>query len=341
MGRHRPAPLTEEWRRGPGAAASPARRPPAARGEWHFGTGAPAQPPTRSQEGKRLLAGSGLSTAPTSPYLQRGGPQLQLSEAARTPAGKRMPPGQFDCASPLTAPPSTPTTASGTPSTGRSTPSQESYWPVSPLAGQATLPAPPSWIGDATRTSLRPPRQAAPSPFLVEGPSPPPYYAPAFAIGCPAPGREAGAAGREGKVPQGSFDTGRKRWADIEDDELLDEGDYSEHPFPGSDTDSTCGGRGFAASTPLQVPPGEFIVRGPPPAPPLESPKLPPHLYHFRTPAPRMPAPTAQVYACVANAPEPKFAPPAAPAPLPGQAGIPAPPPRAPELAAKRLATQP
>lgn len=82
------------------------------------------------------------------------------------------------------------------------------------------------------------------------------------------------------------------------------------------------------------LPPGSFHKpqgRQPmapaPPAPPMESPKF---MHHggAQNPLPVLLSAQphgaqAQVFACVANAPQPKFAPPAAPAPMPGQVGIP------------------
>lgn len=183
----------------------------------------------------------------------------------------------------------------------------------------------------------------------------------------------------------GGGETGRRRWAD-----LLDEENGSPAPSPiSSPTANTAkspeghassGGarpqyqqqmekqhqprrkrqqqhqqqqRGSATPrTPIKgLPPGRFYAPAggtaaaaaapaspPPPAPP-DSAKLPPKIARAAMPAAaaqqQKPLPVLlsaqppvcqQIIACVANAPEPKFAPPAAPAPFPGQVGLPSPP---------------
>lgn len=126
----------------------------------------------------------------------------------------------------------------------------------------------------------------------------------------PTPGKDA--AGRA-----------RGSWADMQDDDRTLDSAFSLSPSRAACAASTLQVARLQLQQPRQQQP---VVRASPfhsvgarmpGPPPLEPPKLPPGFSEQSPgPLPGVPAEDqCQVFACVANAPEPKFAPPAAPAP--------------------------
>eukprot|EP00931_Biecheleriopsis_adriatica_P107426 TRINITY_DN81769_c0_g1_i1.p1 TRINITY_DN81769_c0_g1~~TRINITY_DN81769_c0_g1_i1.p1 ORF type:complete len:327 (-),score=35.14 TRINITY_DN81769_c0_g1_i1:147-1127(-) len=272
----------------------------------------------------------GLNTAPAS---YQGSIQISLSLATQSPSSppsKERAPFDVQALTPSTAAP-TPMCSPGSRSSAQISPNpalgsspaamlQQALSTAPPLprgplstsppAAQAYVSPPPSWA--AFSPPARPPRVPA-GPVLSSSPGPtwlqvsgssatppPPARPPrtpvsmqaSKALGQDACDTPSSSAHSSTSSAASGRDCERTRWADIVDDEATQD----EEP------------------------------RRPPP--PQQSPKLPPGVFCVN----QQTRSQLPIFACVSNAPEPKFAPPSLPAPLSAGASIPAPPSQAPRF---------